>query len=214
MTRPGFPERLFITGTDTEVGKTLVAAVLMTGLRGLYWKPIQSGLAPTTDTQWMKEKTGLDDTHFHPEAYVLHTPASPHYSAALDGVRIDLNAIQPPAIKTGEALIIEGAGGVMVPLNDTQLMIDLIQAIDAPAVVVAPSGLGMINHTLMTLDQLRKQQITIFGVVMNGEPHETNKKAIEHYGRVPVIAEIPPLNEITPAALANVFKRFDPERQI
>lgn len=213
MTNHDFPQRLFVTGTDTGVGKTVVAAILLAGLRGVYWKPIQSGVTPYTDTQWMREKTGLADTHFYPETHVLSTPASPHHSAALDRVSIDIEKVLPPAVEPDRTLIIEGAGGVMVPLNDHRFMIDLIKALDAPTVVVAPSGLGMINHTLMTLDQLQQRQITVFGVVMNGVPHESNKAAIAHYGKVPVIAEIPPFTDITPATLGNAFKRFLPERQ-
>ncbi|MDY6822950.1 MAG: dethiobiotin synthase [Thermodesulfobacteriota bacterium] len=213
MSNTEFFQRMFVTGTDTGVGKTVVAAILLRGLRGVYWKPVQSGVAPMTDTQWVRDITGLDDSHFISESYVLNTPASPHLSAAMDGVRINMDEISMPAV--GDTpLIIEGAGGVLVPLNTDRFIADLIKGLDVPALVVAPSGLGMINHTLLTLDQLRSRDIPVLGVVMNGEPHEANKKAVEHYGRVPVIAEIPPLPEMTPAALDEAFDLFTLERRV
>ena len=128
-----FPDRLFITGTDTGIGKTLVSAILLAGLNGKYWKPVQSGLEDITDTEWVKEKTGLDDKFFFPETYRLNKPLSPHASAEPDGIHIDMEEFVVPQIVEGETLIIEGAGGIMVPLNEKELMIDLMKKINAPA---------------------------------------------------------------------------------
>lgn len=209
LKKTDFPERLFVTGTDTDIGKTVVSAILMAGLRGTYWKPIQSGSENGTDRAWIRRATGLDDRHFSPEAYCLRAPVSPHLAAAMEGVVIDLARIRPP--QTDGVLIIEGAGGVMAPINETHLMIDLIKQLNAPALVVAPSRLGMINHTLLTVEQLRQYKIPVLGVIMNGPRNEENRKAVEHYGRVPVLAEIEPLPAITPAALLDAFRGFVPD---
>lgn len=208
MTAVLFPERLFITGTDTDIGKTVVAAILMTGLQGVYWKPVQSGITPMTDTDWVREKTGLPDDCFCPESYLLNTPVSPHLSAAIDNQEIILDQIVFPKTPTGRHLIIEGAGGVMVPLNDHQFMLDLMKKMAVPALVVAPSRLGMINHTLLTVEQLRRAKVPIWGVIMNGEPNADNKAAVEKYGDIPVLAEIEPLPVINKETLRTAFKRF------
>ncbi len=208
LTAADFPPRLFITGTDTGIGKTLVAAVLLSGLGGCYWKPVQSGLDEITDTDWLRQKTGLDPGHFLPEAWRLPRPASPHLAAADSGVTIDLAKLPVPEISAGQTLLIEGAGGVMVPLNDRQLMSDLIRHLNVPALVVAPDRLGMINHTLLTVEHLRGRGIKIFGVVLNGGTNDENKQAVETYGRVPVLARIDILAEVTPAVLAAQFAHF------
>lgn len=208
MKSRAFPSRLFVTGTDTDVGKTVVCAALLSGLEGVYWKPVQSGAKDGTDTAFVRRATGLDETHFRPEACVFAAPVSPHLAARLEGRKIDLEDIRVPPVDPNTHLIIEGAGGLMVPLNDTQFMLDLIRRIGAPVLVVAQSRLGMINHTLLTLGRLEQAGVPVFGVVVNGPPNSENRKAVEHYGRAPVIAEIPPMPEITPASLKACFERF------
>jgi len=208
LTAADFPPRLFITGTDTGIGKTLVAAVLLSGLGGCYWKPVQSGLDEITDTDWIRDKTGLGAGHFLPETWRLPRPASPHLAAAEAGVTIDLKQLAVPEIPGGQTLLIEGAGGVLVPLNDRQFMSDLIRQLQAPVLVVAPDRLGMINHTLLTMEHLRGCGIEIFGVVLNGEANDENKQAVETYGRVPVLARIDTLAEVTPTNLAAQFTHF------
>ena len=203
-----FPGRIFITGTDTGIGKSLVSAMLLAGLEGKYWKPVQSGLEDITDTEWVKEKTGLDDTHFFPETYRLKQPLSPHASARADGVRIELNKFKIPQTGDGEILIIEGAGGIMVPLNEKELMIDLIKKCSAPALVVARSGLGTINHTLLSINQLRNEGIDISGVVMNGPRNSSNRDAIERFGSVKVIAEVEKITDINPESLKEFFRKY------
>lgn len=203
-----FPDRLFITGTDTGIGKTLVSAMLLLGLNGKYWKPVQSGLEDITDTEWVKEKTGLDDTHFYSEAYRLNKPLSPHASAEADGVRIDLEQFVIPQTAKDEILIIEGAGGILVPLNEKELMIDLMKKCNAPALVVARSGLGTINHTLLSINQLRSGGIEIFGVVMNGPGNSSNRDAIEHFGNERMIAEVEEIKDINPDSLKRYFEKY------
>jgi dethiobiotin synthetase len=207
MARIDFPHRLFVSGTDTGVGKTVLSAILTAGLEGTYWKPIQSGLQEITDTEWVREKTGLPETHFHPEAYRLSMPLSPHAAAAHDHIRIDLERIVPPPTNPGH-LIIEGAGGLMVPLNERHFMLDLIKRLDLPVLLVARSTLGTINHTLLSLEQLRRSRVEILGVVLNGPLDAGNRKAIEFYGRVEVCAEMEPLMEINPESLGLAFTRI------
>ena len=193
----------FITGTDTNVGKTVVSAYLMHAFDADYWKPVQSGLDDETDTEMVRRLTGLPPERFHLSAYELREPLSPHESARRQGVSISLEAFELP--KTRRPLIVEGAGGVLVPLNGEALVIDLIRRLALPVVLVARSTLGTINHTLLSLEALRMRNIEIAGVVMNGERNEANRIAIETYGKVQVIAEMPilvPLNAETVASFA------------
>jgi dethiobiotin synthetase len=204
--RGAFPKRLFVTGTDTGVGKTLVSAILMTGLGGYYWKPIQSGLEEITDREWVSGKTGLSKKHFFPETYKLTQPLSPHSAACRDGVRIKLESFNAPEIPESGHLIIEGAGGVMVPLNERHLMTDLMKKLGAPVLLVCRSSLGTINHTLLSLEQLNREGLEVFGVVMNGPRNKENRDAIEHYGRIRVLAEIENMPVIGPEMLTKTFR--------
>lgn len=200
-----FPETFFVTGTDTGVGKTLVSAVLMLGLDACYWKPVQSGALQGTDTDWIREKTGLPADRFYPEAYCLDAPLSPHAAAARQRVRIDLAAIRPPRRSATRRLIIEGAGGILVPLNERQTMAELMHRLAVPVLLVARSGLGTINHTLLSLEKLRHMGLDVWGVVMNGPENPENRAAIEHFGNVAVSGQIPPLGEVTRQRLLDVF---------
>jgi dethiobiotin synthetase len=201
-----FPPRLFVTGTDTGIGKTVISAILMAGLRGIYWKPIQSGLDRMTDTEWVRDKTGLSDKHFYPETYRFTLPLSPHASAAHDNVKIDLGLFVMPRIGESEHLIIEGAGGLMVPLNEENLMTDLIKRLNSPVLLVSPNSLGTINHTLLSLEKLRREGLEVVGVVMNGPKNPINRKAVEHYGEIDVLAEIEYMPIIDPKSLGLCFK--------
>lgn len=214
-----FPSAFFVTGTDTVVGKTFVCALLMAGLKGSYWKPIQSG-GEISDTDYVKQATGLDDSHFLKEVYRLKRPLSPHAAAMLEGVSIEMNRIAMPTPIYAEhstdnghsqvfrpPLIVEGAGGLMVPLNETQLMIDVIKKFQLPVLIVARSTLGTINHTVLTIRQLRSYEIEILGVIMNGPLNRLNKEAIEHYGKVQVLAEIDRIRDINPVSLENLFQQ-------
>jgi dethiobiotin synthetase len=200
-----FPPHFFVTGTDTGVGKTMVCAVLMAGLPAAYWKPVQSGLEEITDAEWVRRATGLPDSHFIPEAYRLRHPLSPHAAAALDGVHIELERFHLPTLPTSTHLIVEGAGGIMVPLNAEHTMLDLMKHLGLPTLLVARSTLGTINHTLLSLEQLQRHQVEILGVVINGPRNSGNRDAIQHYGRVSVLAEIEPLNPLEKRDLRSVF---------
>jgi dethiobiotin synthetase len=203
-----FPRAFFVTGTDTGVGKTLVCAVLMKGLPAAYWKPIQSGVEETTDTDWLRKATALPDSHFLPEAYRLTRPLSPHAAAEIDGVRICLDDLHLPESNQFRHLIVEGAGGVMAPLNAHQFIKDLIDRLNLPVLLVARSALGTINHTLLSLQCLRQAGIDVLGVVMNGPNNGINRRAIEFYGGIKVLAEIDMLPKITPQTLSEAFVKY------
>ena len=202
----GFPKRVFITGTDTNVGKTVISAILMAGTGADYWKPIQSGTAGGTDSESVQSLLGCSAQRIHRERYVLSEPLSPHAAAKIDDQHILLSDFTLP--DSGDRhLIVEGAGGVLVPLNEQHLVVDLIERLELPTIVVARSGLGTINHTLLTVRALRANGVQIFGVIMNGTKNQSNREAIEHYGQVPVIGEVEPLASLSLAVLQNVFKQ-------
>lgn len=206
MSPDKFPRRIFVTGTDTGVGKSIVCACLMAGLQGKYWKPVQSGIGEeTSDTQWIRQVTGLPSSHFYPETYRLRKPLSPHAAAAAEGIRIELEDFRMP--ETEEYLVVEGAGGIMVPLNEKHLMLDLIKLLKLPVLLVARSGLGTINHTLLSVEQLMRHDLDIFGVIMNGPGNPENRKAVERFGGVKVCAELEPLSHITSETLNKQFER-------
>jgi dethiobiotin synthetase len=205
-----FPPQFFITGTDTDVGKTIVSALLTLGLGYAYWKPIQSGTPADTDT--LRTATGLDASYFIPERYRLTQPLSPHAAAKIDRIPISLTDFQLP--KTDKpGLIVEGAGGLMVPMNEQDLMIDLIRSLHLPVCLVARSKLGTINHTLLSIAALRQANIPILGVMINGEKNQINREAIEHYGQVKILGELEPLAEINAQSLAIAFDTIFPQPQ-
>lgn len=206
LTKTKLPSRIFITGTDTGVGKTLVSSILVKGLGASYWKPIQAGLDEETDTEWVQRNTGLPDAHFHPERYRLTKPLSPHLSARLDGIDINLCDFTMPEGQQGH-LIIEGAGGIMVPINNDHFVAQMISLFNAPVILVARSGLGTINHTLLSLEKLHSLSVPVLGVVMNGEKNSENRKAVEKFGHVRVIAEIESLGYLTPGKLQTSYEQ-------
>jgi len=179
----------------------------MLHLNADYWKPTQSGLESPTDTDSVRNITGFDETRFHPETYRLNQPLSPHEAAKRDGVGINMDQFQMP--ETSNALIVEGAGGLMVPLNKDNLVIDLIKKLEIPAILVCRSGLGTINHTLLSLEAMRKRNILIAGVIINGPKAPHNREAIEEYGNVPVIAEIDYIKSISAKVLLSVKPEVD-----
>ncbi|MBI5163153.1 MAG: dethiobiotin synthase [Magnetospirillum sp.] len=191
---------VFVTGTDTGVGKTLVSAWLVRAWGAAYWKPVQTGAAEGTDFDAVAKLA--PGTVIHPSAYVLQAPVSPYEAAKRERVRIDLSALVPP--KTEGPLVVEGAGGVMVPLNEAALMLDLMERLQLPTIVVARTSLGTINHTLMTLEMLRRRRVPLLGVVLNGQKNPGNRQAIEHFGAAPILAEIQPLFAVTASVLSSL----------
>ena len=197
----------FVTGTDTDVGKTVASAWLMLHLGADYYKPVQAGLE-TTDRQTVKDITGLGDDRFHPCVYELEQPLSPHESARRENITLDMNKFQLPISE--RPLVVEGAGGLMVPLNDDTLIIDLIVQFNLPAILVSRSGLGTINHTLLSLEAMRKRNIKIAGIIMSGEKSPHNRHALEQYGGgVPIIVEIDALEIINAQNLLAIKPETD-----
>lgn len=199
-----YPDKLFVTGTDTDIGKTVVSSILVTGLNAGYWKPVQAGRDPQTDTEFIQKITRLPDSHFYKESYCLNTPMSPHAAAEIDGVSIDFQNIRLPEIFQ-KHLIIEGAGGLIVPVNNDQYIIDLIAHLGYPALLVAKSGLGTLNHTLLSLEALKQRNIPVFGVVLVGEKHLSNEEAIIKYGQVKRLFRLGILPDLTPDLLNQAF---------
>ncbi len=189
--------RYFVTGTDTDIGKTVVSAFLVHKLNSLYWKPIQSGILYDDDTKEVKKICNLAPNRYLKQSYLLKEPLSPHLAARLENVTIDTKSIHIPKEYANQDIIIEGAGGIFVPLNDNTMIIDLIKQLDLETIIVARSGLGTINHTLLTLAALRSYNIKIKGVILKGDYNPENKKDIETYGNIKILAQIPHLEEIT-----------------
>ena len=183
-------KHVFITGTDTGIGKTVCSAWLCKHWQADYWKPVQSGLEGATDSERVAE---LSAAFVHPEVHRCAAPMSPHQAAELENTKIQLADFHMPET---ERLVIEGAGGCMVPLNWRDTMLDLMKHLNTCALLVARSGLGTINHTCLSLQALKQHGVPVLGVVMIGETHNANKEAIEHFGEVPVLAELPYLPQI------------------
>lgn len=197
---------IFITGTDTNVGKTVVSAALMlryleeTTLR--YWKPVQTGIEADDDSAEVGRlttgKAPPYDNEILDVGVRLPHPVSPHLAARIAGRRITVGTLVDTIHSANQAAgpraprwIVEGAGGVLVPLNERETIADLIVALNLPALIVARSTLGTINHTLLTIEALRRRMVSVAGVIMVGEPAEENRMAIERYGAAEVIAELP-----------------------
>ena len=192
----------FVTGTGTGVGKTLVSIGLCLRLKAPYWKPVQSGTPADSDFV----KGFLPQGQARAPAFSFKPPIAPHQAAKEANIRIATKDIPIPP---DPLLIVEGAGGVLVPLNETETMIDLIKHIALPVIVTAHSGLGTLNHSFLTLESLRANNISVAGVILSGPLHAQNKRDIEQRGGAPVLLEIPPLAEITSKSLGDLFKNFN-----
>ena len=194
-------QQFFVTGTDTDVGKTIACAWLCLKLQAAYWKPIQSGADTCLDTETVTTLTQGAGLPIIPSTYVFQAPFSPHLAAALEGQEVNLQTL---ALPTTDPLIVEGAGGVLVPLNHKKLMIDLIDQLKLPTIVVARTAVGTINHTLLTLEALRTRQIPVRGIILSGPENNDNLWSIETYGHVPVIGHLPLLSPLTRQALEQI----------
>ncbi|MCQ9156030.1 dethiobiotin synthase [Acidomonas methanolica] len=201
------PRGVFVTGTDTGVGKTLASAVLARAWGAHYWKPLQSGLADEPgDTPTVAALTGCVAL---PPAYAFSASLSPLAAAEAEGVTIDPSRLALPA-NGGAPLVVEGAGGLMVPVTAAMMMIDLAALYGMPVILVARSGLGTINHTLLSLEALRRRGLPVAGVILNGPANPGNRAAIERFGAVRVLAELPWLEQVDAAAVASLAERIPP----
>ena len=194
---------LVVTGTDTDIGKTIFSAGLMRFLDGMYWKPVQAGLEGETDSQTVARLTELPG-RIVAERYRLRTPASPHLAAELDGVRIETGSLVPPG--TERTLIIEGAGGLFVPLDRRTLFIDVFARWQLPTILCARTRLGTINHTLLSIEALRRRAIPFLGVAFIGEAHAENERIIASLGQAPILGRLPILQPLSSATLHGAFE--------
>ncbi len=201
-------KRLVVAGTDTGVGKTTFAAALASALNGAYWKPIQSGDLDSTDTDTVRRLSGLSPEQVMPEAYRLKTPASPHLAAEIDGIQIDPARLVLP--KTGRPLIVEGAGGLLVPLTRQVTYIDVIARWGIPVMLCARTTLGTINHSLLSIEALRARGITLLGIAFIGDENIESERIIVTMGRVRRLGRLPHLEPLNRQTLQDAFARhFD-----
>lgn len=177
----------FITGIGTDVGKTIASSIVVEALKADYWKPIQAGDLENSDTHKIKKYVSNTKTVFHPNSYALQTPASPNLAAKIDNITIDLDKISVP--KTKNNLVIEGAGGVFVPLNETDSIIDLIQP-EYKVIIVSRHYLGSINHTLLTIEALKSRKLDIAGIIFNGDENEATESIILSKSSLKMIGRI------------------------
>lgn len=194
----------FVTGTDTHIGKTFISCLLCIKTGFQYWKPIQSGINPITDSQWISKY--IDKKKIITEVYRLKQSVSPDYAASLENIKINIDQIIKKR-PTGNS-IIEGAGGLYVPINDNQLQIELIKELKFEVILVARGTLGTINHTLLSIDALRKYQIPIFGIVINGEVQNNSIEAITKFSHIKILGQIPKLKKINKQQLLSTSKNI------
>lgn len=181
-------KRIFVTGIGTDVGKTVTSAILCEALQADYWKPVQTGSFFSTDSDKLRKYLSNTKTVIHPESFILKQYMSPHAAAELEGQHITVAQINPP--ETTNTLIIEGAGGLMVPLNDKEFIVDIITKLNAEVVLVIQNYLGSINHSILTIDALKFRKIPVLGIVFNGPPHKLSEDIILSYSGLKCIGRI------------------------
>ena len=195
---------IVITGTDTDIGKSVFAAGLAGALDGYYWKPVQAGIEGETDSDTVARLSGLPAQRILPEAYRLFTPASPHLAARLDGVEIDPARLALPEVDG--PLIVEGAGGALVPLTDSLLFADMMARWQAPVIICARTGLGTINHSLLTVEALRARNLSVAGIVFIGDRHEENERIVPERAGVPSLGRLPLLARLDAGTLVKAMR--------
>jgi len=196
----------FITGTDTNVGKTVLSALLVAALDALYWKPIQTGASEDTDRRSVIRWAGVCDKRTLPECYLFDPPVSPHLAAAACGTTIDLARLRASFAPSKVPVIVEGAGGILAPINDKQTMLDVAGTLRMPLIVATRTVVGTINHTTLTVNAIRDAGLHVAGVVMIGDESKDNERSIEHFAAVPIVGRIPFLPAIGREALLQVFE--------
>ncbi|PWG02342.1 dethiobiotin synthase [Sphingosinicella humi] len=186
---------IIVTGTDTGIGKTVFAAGLAGILGARYWKPVQAGTDPEGDSETVASLSGLAADRILPEAYRLKIPASPHLAAREEGLTLEIEHLALPKVE--DPLVIEGAGGVLVPLSETLLTVDLFASWHAPAIVCTRTGLGTINHSLLTVRALQGAGVPVLGLAFIGDPHEENERIIPKLAGVPSLGRLPLLDPLS-----------------
>ena len=196
-----------ICGTDTDIGKTIISAFFVRGLNSYYWKPIQSGLEDETDTQTVSRLSNINKKKIIKEAYVFKEPVSPHWASEIDNIKIKRELLTLPIID--KPLIVETAGGLMVPLTRDFLQIDQIKDWNIPVILVCRSSLGTLNHTLLSIEALKKRDIKIIGIVVNGNKHLDNPRTINQFSGLPIITEFPLVENLNPYNLDILWEELN-----
>jgi len=199
--------KFIICGTDTDIGKTLISSFFVRGLNSFYWKPIQSGIESQTDSQTVKKLTQVGREKIIKEAYVFTKPLSPHWAAEIDQKTINFDKLRLPKVQG--SLIVETAGGLMVPITRDFLQIDQIKQWNLPVILVCKSSLGTLNHTLLSIEALKLRNIEILGLVVNGEKHFDNPKTLVDFSGIPLITEFPYIKKIDSNNLDILWKELD-----
>lgn len=200
--------RFVVTGTDTGIGKTIFSAALAGALKGCYWKPVQSGLDEETDSETVARLGALPPERILSEAYRLATPASPHLSARLDGIAIEPEKLAPPEVEV--PLVIEGAGGLLVPLTEDLVLADIFASWQVPVILCARTSLGTINHTLLSLEAMRQRRIPVLGIAFIGDENSESQRIIGRIGGVRVLGRLPWVANLDAARLQQAFRQhFD-----
>ncbi|MFT8345432.1 dethiobiotin synthase [Gluconobacter oxydans] len=198
-----FQRGVFVTGTDTGIGKTLVSAILCRAWNATYWKPLQTGLADEEgDTPTVRDLAGLSPARIIPPAYAFQAPLAPLAAADLENVTVNPGRLVLPQVQG--PLVVEGAGGLMVPVREDMMIVDLIESLGLPVVLVTRSGLGTINHTLLSLEALRRRGIPVAGVVPVGPPNSGNERDIARFGKTQILFRVPHLDAITETSVAEL----------
>ena len=199
--------KFIICGTDTDIGKTLISSFFVKGLNSFYWKPIQSGIELQTDSQTVEKLAQVSKEKIIKEAYVFTKPLSPHWAAEIDQKIINFDKLRLPKVQ--DSLIVETAGGLMVPITRNFLQIDQIKQWGLPVILVCKSSLGTLNHTLLSIEALKRRNIEIFGLVVNGEKHLDNPKTLVDFSGIPLIAEFPYIPKVDSNNLDILWKELN-----
>ena len=204
--------QFIICGTDTDVGKTLISSFFVRGLNCFYWKPIQSGIQGETDSEYVQRVSQISPKKILKEAYVFNEPVSPHWAAEIDNVKLIKSNLNLPNIEKN--LLVETAGGLMVPLTRDFLQIDQIKIWNLPVILVCRSSLGTLNHTLLSIEALKKRKINILGLIINGKKHLDNPQTLKLFSGLPIIAEFPLIKNLSVNNLDFLWKDLKMEEKL
>jgi dethiobiotin synthetase len=199
---------IVVAGIGTGVGKTIISSILVEALQADYWKPIQAGDLDNSDTLQVKRLCSSEKSFFHEEKFRLNHPMSPHAAAALDGIKMEINDFEIP--KTSNSLVIELAGGLMVPIHSGCLNIDLVKKWKAPVVLVSQNYLGSINHTLLSLEILKSNKIPVLGVIFNGEENKSTEAFILNYSKINCLGRVQTFSKLDKVSIAEAAKKLAP----
>lgn len=200
-------KHIVIAGIGTEIGKTFISSIIVEAFQADYWKPVQAGSLEFTDTDFVRQHCSNSVSVFHPEGYRLTAPMSPHAAAAEDGVHIDLSSLRIPP--TNNHLVIELAGGLMVPLNNHRLNVDLLKQWHLPVILVSQNYLGSINHTLLSLEVLKQHEIKVAGIIFNGPENSASEDFILQYSGLPCLAKISQQNEMSKKTVTRLAEELN-----